>query len=176
MMWPTEHRIARAKKFLKRGPIRPGSLWIELGAGYGTYILALQEFIGDGWVVALELDLRRLQSLKELVETHGFAKVSVLCGDFHYPPLRMSSCDGLLMANALHFSPTPQKIIAGARRILRKGGGIVIVEYTVSSPLPWVPYPIPKQKLIKLLEVEAFQDICLLAEDRRAYSVSAFHP
>ncbi len=172
-MWPTERRITRAKKFLTNGLVKPGNLWIEFGAGYGTYILALQEFIRDGLVIALELDPRRLKALKELVEAQGFAKVLVLCGDFHHPPLRLTSCDGVLIANSLHFSPTPQKLIAGACQILRKGGKIVIVEYTVSSPLPWVPYPVSKKKLFNLLEAEAFQNIQLLAEDRRTYSVVA---
>ncbi len=172
-MWPTERRIIRAKKFLTNGLIKPGSLWIEFGAGYGTYILALQEFISDGLIIALELDLRRLKVLKEFIETQGFNKVLILHGDFHHPPLRLNSCDGVLIANALHFSPIPQKLIAGACRILRKGGKIVIVEYTVSSPLPWVPYPVSKQKLFNLLEAEAFQNIQLLSEDRRTYSVVA---
>jgi len=173
-MWPTERRITRAKKFLTKGLIKPESLWIEFGAGYGTYIFALQEFIRDGFVIALELDPQRLKILKELVETQRLAKVLVLRGDFHHPPLKLNSCDGVLMANALHFSPVPQKLIAGACRILRKGGKIVIVEYTVSSPLPWVPYPVSKQKLFNLLEAEMFRNIQLLVEDRRTYSVAAF--
>ena len=41
-MLPTESRINRAKKFIAHTPINPRSRWIEFGAGYGTYILALQ--------------------------------------------------------------------------------------------------------------------------------------
>ncbi|MFQ6125714.1 MAG: class I SAM-dependent methyltransferase [Candidatus Heimdallarchaeota archaeon] len=172
-MWPTERRIMRAKKFLTKSLIKPGSLWIEFGAGYGTYILVLQEYIKDGFVIALELDPRRLKVLIELVETQKLFNVLVLRGDFHHPPLKLNSCDGVLMANALHFSPTPQKLIVRAHRILRKGGRLVIVEYSVSSPLPWIPYPVSKQNLFNLLETEAFRNIQLLTEDHRTYSVVA---
>ncbi len=56
--------------------------------------------------------------------------------------------------------------------ILKKKEREIIVEYSVTAPLPWVPYPLPKQKIGKLLEAASFQDIILLAEDNRAYSIT----
>jgi len=47
-MWPTEQRIAKAQKFLTSGRFKPQSRWVEFGAGFGTYILALHTFLENG--------------------------------------------------------------------------------------------------------------------------------
>jgi len=172
-MWPTDQRVAKAQKFLTNGPFKPHSRWVEFGAGYGTYIIALHAFLDNGWVVALELEQKRVDFLKELVMTQGLSNVFIIRGDFYDSSLQTCSIDGVLLANALHFSSNPQEILAEVCRILRDCGVLIVVEYTTSSPLPWIPYPLPKQKLIQLLNANSFKDIHLLAEDRRTYSISA---
>ncbi len=172
-MLPTESRINRAKKFLIHSPIKPRSRWVEFGAGYGTYILALHQINRNVMIVALELDLKRLYFLNELIETQNLNNVQLLRSDFFNPSLRAMTFDGVLLANVLHFSPNPYELINEARHILKNKGSILIVEYSVTAPLPWVPYPLPKQKIVKLLKAAPFQDINLLAEDNRAYSITA---
>ena len=174
-MWPTEQRIAKAQKFLASGCFKPQSRWVEFGAGFGTYILALHTFLENGWIVALELEQKRVNFLEELVKTQGLSDVFIIRGDFYDAPLQTNSMDGILLANVLHFSSDLRDVLMEACRVLRANGVMIIVEYVVSSPLPWVPYPLPKQKLVRFLNENAFQDIHLLAEDHRTYSITAVY-
>lgn len=125
-----------------------GRTWADLGAGSGTFTLALVELVGEGGRVhAVERDAARLAALRRAAGASTGAIV-VHEGDFteslDLPPL-----DGALLANALHYVPTHVQAAMLARigALLAPGGRIVVVEYEDRGPNPWVPYPIPLARL-----------------------------
>lgn len=55
--------------------------------------------------------------------------------------------DGVLFANVLHFFPDPESVLADVVRRLRRGGRIVVIEYEGRSSSPWIPHPVPADRL-----------------------------
>jgi SAM-dependent methyltransferase len=134
------------------GPWR-GS-WADIGAGTGTFTRALAELIGpQGTVLAID---RETSSIAELARIAGridrtAARVSALRGDMHdlsaIVELQPAHLDGVLFANVLHFTSEPEAVLAQTAERLRSDGRIVVVEYDRRTPNPWVPHPLPFDRL-----------------------------
>ena len=62
----------------------------------------------------------------------GFAR------EVSLPPL-----DGILMANSLHFHGDACALLLHTARWLKPGGLLILVEYDIETPNPWVPHPLP---------------------------------
>lgn len=147
---------ADAREMLRPAvPAGPGR-WAELGAGRGTFTAALATLLGpEGEVVALDRDAAAVRALRSLGEGAGErAPVRAVHGDFSEPADLAdlgAALDGILFANALHFVAEPDRVLATAATRVRAGGRIVIVEYDRSRPNPWVPHPIPAERLAGIL-------------------------
>lgn len=121
-------------------------IWADLGAGTGVFTLALLDILEKGIVYAVDKNPHVLWSLKgsELVELKveeaNFEK------DMPLPVL-----DGIIMANALHYSSDPLKTLSNIMRYLKPGGTFILIEYEVERAISrWVPYPINFQKFKEL--------------------------
>ena len=139
---------------LIRAALPPGSgTWADLGAGSGTFTLALATLLGpQGRVYAVDKDASALDELRDaLADAASGAEVIPLQHDFRkahdFPPL-----DGVLIANALHFVP-PDEQAAVLRRVksyLRPAGRLVVVDYDGRSASTWVPHPVSRRRLAEL--------------------------
>ena len=81
-------------------------IWADLGAGTGTFTLALAELLGGGTIYAVDDDASAIRALGELQAVGGTRIVPVKADFTHpveLPGLGGTPLDGLLMANALHF-------------------------------------------------------------------------
>jgi len=122
-----------------------GGVWADLGAGTGTFTIALAGLLGPrGQVYAVERDARALAALHALAtDMHGDrARITILRGDFT-GPLELPALDGVLLANSLHFVPDEQQSPLLARLALSVAatGAILIVEYDNRPRSRWVPFP-----------------------------------
>lgn len=146
----------RTAAALIRSAVPPGSgTWADLGAGSGTFTLALATLLGpQGRVYAVDKDPSALDELSAALDNAALgAHVTPLQHDFRrahdFPPL-----DGVLIANALHFVP-PDEQAAVLRRVksyLRPGGRLVVVDYDGRSASAWVPHPISQRRLAELFK------------------------
>lgn len=66
--------------------------------------------------------------------------VSYIAADFTRP-LDLSSLDGIVMANSLHFVRLKEPVLRLVLSYLRPGGRLLLVEYNADRGNPWVPYP-----------------------------------
>src|SRR5215831_12074101 len=85
--------------------VRSGERWADLGAGTGTFTLALARLVGPtGAIYAVDQDASAVQALDILARASrdDSAAIVVLRGDLTQP-LDLPSVDGVLLANALHF-------------------------------------------------------------------------
>jgi len=126
---------------------RPGESWADLGAGTGTFTLALASLLGPtGRVVAVERDRSALTALEALARrrAEGAAAISVVAHDFTQPLALPTPLDGVLLANALHFVPDADqpRVVAAVARLLGAGGRLAVVEYEGRGPSRWVPFPV----------------------------------
>jgi len=168
------------------GLIRPGvdrrdGTWADLGAGSGAFTLALAALLGPGAVIhALDRDAAALRTLEReaavLRERAGEGLApGILCipADFtqevFLPPL-----DGALMANALHFHADACGILRSVARRLKPGGVLILVEYDITRPNPWVPHPLPWSRFPEVVACAGLSDARLLGTRPSAYHRSMY--
>jgi SAM-dependent methyltransferase len=127
--------------------------------------LALAELLGPGGrIYAVDRDQGALRSQVHAMHTR-FPNVMV-----HYQiadftdRLDLPSLDGIVMANALHFVPSPRKdaVVRRLKSYLRPGGRLILV-MNVDQGNSWVPYPLSYFTWEDLARRNGFADVRLLA-------------
>ncbi|HEX5691490.1 MAG TPA: class I SAM-dependent methyltransferase [Roseiflexaceae bacterium] len=134
-------------ELIRAGVSGPG-VWADLGAGTGNFTWALRELLGpSGTIYAVDRDRKAIARQRAaLGGAAPGATIVPLEGDFTRP-LDLPPLDGVLVANALHFIRDQSAALAHIRRYLRPGGRLLVVEYDVASTMPWVPFPLPFERL-----------------------------
>ena len=129
-------------------------MWADLGAGSGTFTAALARLLGpSGRVIAIDADARAIASVRELSKqtTPDRARIDAAVGDFtrlaDVDVLRDVEFDGALLANALHFTRDPRRVIEDVATRVRRGGRLIVVEYEGRAANPWVPYPLDRARV-----------------------------
>jgi ubiquinone/menaquinone biosynthesis C-methylase UbiE len=98
----------------------------DLGAGEGTLPQILAKNARK--VIAIDISERMVEVGSKLAKDQGFTNLEYRIGDLEEPPISDSSIDLAIFSQALHHANSPQKAIAAARRILRDGGRLVILD------------------------------------------------
>src|SRR5690349_5883297 len=124
---------------------KSGGVWADLGAGDGTFTRALATLLGpNGTVYAVDRDASALRDVAQTAtRASAAAKITTIVGDFTQP-LALSTLDGVVIANALHYVRYPDQpmVIEQIASMLVARAPLVIVEYDRDNANTWVPYPI----------------------------------
>jgi ubiquinone/menaquinone biosynthesis C-methylase UbiE len=130
-----------------------GHMWADLGAGRGTFTMALATLLGPaGRVYAVERDATAVEALEKLAQRRGHderALIKVVRADFATTPLTLQDVDGILMANSLHYVADDQQspLLARLATKLSERGVLLVVEYDNRPRSRWVPYPVSFDRL-----------------------------
>ncbi len=156
-----------------------GGIWIDAGCGNGTYTLPLSSIVSQ--VIALDRNKNNLTYLESKISTE--TNIIPQQFDFNRPSWYKHVVDGILFGFSLHYDPVHETALDHAYQQLKKGGKLVIIEYSSNSSVPWVPYPLPLKKLIPILKNLAYEDIKIINErpsrrksmywDNSSYTVTA---
>jgi ubiquinone/menaquinone biosynthesis C-methylase UbiE/predicted transcriptional regulator len=98
----------------------------DLGAGEGMLSQMLAKSARK--VIAVDISERMVEVGSQLAKEHGFTNLEYRLGDLEEPPISDNSIDLAIFSQALHHANSPQKAVAAAQRILRKGGRLVILD------------------------------------------------
>jgi ArsR family transcriptional regulator len=98
----------------------------DLGAGEGTLSQLLAKTAKH--VIAVDNAPKMVEFGSKLAEEHGFANLEYRLGDIEDPPIDSGTMDLAILSQALHHAIHPERAIAAAHRILRKGGRLVILD------------------------------------------------
>ncbi|MEP6764714.1 MAG: class I SAM-dependent methyltransferase [Gemmatimonadaceae bacterium] len=140
---------ASAIALIRDGIPHKGGAWADLGAGSGTFTMALARLLGRaGTVHAVERDANALLQLEQNAKASryrnsGFANVIGMHADFT-ATIELPLLDGVLIANALHFVPYAQHVplLRAFSARLTSAGRIVLVEYDRDRAHQYNPFPI----------------------------------
>ena len=136
---------------IRAGVPARGGVWADLGAGTGNFTWALRELLGpSGTIYAIDRDGKAIRRQRELLDyAPAGATIIPMQADFtrrlDLPPL-----DGVLIANALHFVRDQAAALALIAGSLRPGGRLLLVEYELTAPVPWVPFPLSPARFAEL--------------------------
>ena len=136
---------------IRGGVPAPGGAWADLGAGTGNFTWALRELLGPpGTIYAVDRDGKAIRRQRELLDgAPGGTAIIPVQADFTRP-LDLPPLDGVLMANALHFVRDQAAALALIAGYLRPGGRLLLVEYDLRAPVPWVPFPVSLDRFAAL--------------------------
>jgi len=79
-------------------------------------------------VIAVDNSEKMVEFGSSLAKKHGFTNLEYRLGDIEDPPIDTGTIDLAILSQALHHAIHPERAIAAAHRILRKGGRLVILD------------------------------------------------
>jgi len=98
----------------------------DLGAGEGTLSQLLAKKARK--VIAIDNAPKMVEFGSQLAKKHGFKNLEYRLGDIEDPPIEKNSIDLAIFSQALHHAIHPERAVAAAHRILKKGGRLVILD------------------------------------------------
>ncbi|MGD9616454.1 MAG: ArsR/SmtB family transcription factor [Alphaproteobacteria bacterium] len=100
---------------------------LDIGTGTGRML----ELLGSLVANALGIDQSRemLAVARVNIERAGLSNCIVRLGDMYQLPLPDASFDAAIIHQVLHYADHPAAAIAEAARVLRPGGGLIIVDF-----------------------------------------------
>jgi ubiquinone/menaquinone biosynthesis C-methylase UbiE/DNA-binding transcriptional ArsR family regulator len=98
----------------------------DLGAGEGTLSQLLAKNARK--IIAIDNSPKMVKFGSQLAKKHGFKNLEYRLGDIEDPPITKNSVDLAILSQALHHAIHPQRAIAAAHRILKRGGRLVILD------------------------------------------------
>ncbi len=130
-----------AVQFLQKGIKPEQGIWLDLGAGNGTFTLALAELLPLGSTIYA---IDKNESVLNISNPAASNKIISIQSDFDNLQ-ELPKLDGILMANALHYVKKPIPFLQNLLESLKQDGAFVLIEYDRIDGNPWVPYPVPFQ-------------------------------
>ena len=104
---------------------KPGNV-LELGCGNGTFSKVLAK--NSDSLLATDLSDEMVEVSKDRLKALNNIKVEKAnCFDLSYFD---NSFDTVFMANLIHIIPNPGNAIKECKRVLRKGGSLIVISYT----------------------------------------------
>jgi ubiquinone/menaquinone biosynthesis C-methylase UbiE/biotin operon repressor len=104
----------------------PPLIVADLGAGEGTLSQLLARNARK--VIAIDNSPKMVEFGSKLARKHGFKNLEYRLGDIQDPPIAKGSIDLAIFSQALHHAIRPERAVAGAYRILKNNGRVVILD------------------------------------------------
>lgn len=116
----------------------PGETVADFGSGAGHYSHALSNTVGSsGKVIAVDIQKELLVRLKNEAEKDGRTNIETIWGDvekLNGTHIRDGATAGVVLSNILSMVEDKETTIREAKRIVRPGGKICVVEWTNQIP------------------------------------------
>lgn len=131
--WQQSDRVVEALA------VAPGSRVADLGAGGGFFTFRLADAVGaEGEVYAVDVDPDMTEYLEDRVREEGRDNVSVVLAPYDDPKLPVP-VDLIFTCNTYHHIEGRVAYFRNARRYLRPGGRVAVIEYRDDDAGFWHP-------------------------------------
>ncbi len=123
----------RQQRAIQALDLKPGDRVLDLGVGTG---MTLPLYPHDVRVVGFDLSRGMLAKAQARCDAEGLAHVDLIQADAMAPPLARGRFDHILITHVITVVSDPVKLLHHARRLLRPGGSIVILNHFASTYAP----------------------------------------
>lgn len=154
--------------------IEPGMTVADFGAGSGHYVLEIAKRLeGAGHVYAIDVQKDLLARIRTEAHKHGFKNVETIWGDLEYvggSKIADAHVDVVLISNLLFQLELKAPPIAEAKRILKRTGRLILIDWSESfgGMGPIKKHVVKKEQALALAEAGGFRL-------KREFSAGAHH-
>lgn len=163
------------EKILKQLNLRKDMEVADFGSGHGYFSIPLAKIVSDGRVYALDVIEEALDSIKSRAKLEGISNITVIRRNLELPEgskLDDESVDLVVLANILYQSQKKEEILEEAKRVLKKGERLVIIEWIKGSSLaPKKGWLISKEEARHLAEDQGLNFEMELQMDGQHYGL-----
>ncbi len=131
-----ESSFLNPTKVLLAAKLHDGSRVADFGSGSGFFTRAAGRLVGGrGLVWAVDVHQEMLPRVKKLALEEGLTNVEVVHGNVeklggsHLPD---ENFDLVIIANVLFSTEHPEVVVKEAKRVLRKGGSVLVIDWSDS--------------------------------------------
>lgn len=159
--------FAHPKRNIYALGVRAGTTIVDFGAGSGAYVLGIAEHLsGMSHVYAVDVQQDLLRRIRNEAHRRNLKNIETVWGDLERPngsKIADKHADYVLVSNLLFQVEDKPAVLAEARRILKDGGTLAIIDWSESPPAGgWRLGPIKKdvmtkEKAVALAEGEGFE-------------------
>jgi ubiquinone/menaquinone biosynthesis C-methylase UbiE len=135
-----EGRLAELRPYQllnDRGGISCGMTCVDIGSGTGTFTVPISDCVGkDGIVYAID---NSEAMVKHILARTSASNLITIHADACNTGLESNIADLCLMAFILHEVDKPEKVVAEAARLLKRGGTALVVEWRADTDVKGPP-------------------------------------
>ena len=133
--------------------LKAGDTVADIGAGTGYFSFRIAPLIGNGRVLAVDVQPEMLEMIRSRIKTAGIANVEPVQGRPDNPSLPDASADLILMVDVYHEFSQPCEMLRAVARALKPGGRVALVEYRAEDPA------VPIKPLHKMTQAQAIREM-----------------
>jgi ubiquinone/menaquinone biosynthesis C-methylase UbiE len=138
---PPRERAESIRAVCERLEIREGSRVADIGCGDGEDTVQFARIVGvRGTVFAEEIDLKKVESVRDRAQKEGLSQVTPVLGQPDDPRLPNGNLDLIYMRSVFHHFAKPRDMLRSFWFDLRPGGLLVIVDREKGPMRDLVPY------------------------------------
>lgn len=157
------------QKILKMLPLQKKMIAADFGSGSGGWAIPLAKILDKGKVYAIDILQEPLSALRGRAKLEGLANIITLREDVEEgTSLPAGKLDLVLMTNLLFQVENNKKVLEEAKRVLKEGGRILIVDWFKDNPLT---------KRIEFVDFEKIKKIAkdLNLELEKEFEAGSYH-
>ena len=141
----------KPEEILKQLDLREDMIAADFGSGSGGWALPLAQILKEGKVYAIDILEEPISALKSRAEILKIFNIEVVLSDIEKKngsKLKDNHLDLVLITNLLFEAEDKKEVLAEGKRVLKKGGKILVVDWKKDSSLG------PKQGRASVEEVK----------------------
>ena len=155
MSWPSSRFAPRWRARAQEHPatptllelIAPGSVVADVGAGAGDLTVVLAQHVGPtGHVYATEIDLPRLNQIRQRTVEQDLENVTVFPAAARTTNLPVRCCDAVVLRNVYHHLEHPDAINRDLSSLVVRPGGLLVVIDFAPRPATEPPAGVPANR------------------------------
>ena len=149
--------------------IKEGAVVADVGAGEGSWTVALGQRVGEtGQVYSTEISNGLIARIKKKIQEAELTNVTTIKGEITDTKLPKQCCDAILLRRVYHHLTNPRDMNQSLFKSLRPGGLILVIDFepgAIGAPtriIPGVPkrrggHGTPKDQLIEEMTMDGFK-------------------
>jgi len=139
------------EKTLNQLKLKKDMVVADFGSGSGGWVIPLAKKVEDGKIYAIDILEEPLSALKSRAKLEKIGNIETIRANVEKTSKLISdSCDLVLMTNLLFQVDDKRKVLEEGKRVLKKGGKILIVDWRKDNPLT---------KEIEKIDIEEIKNI-----------------